>query len=106
MNLLVSLIRAKGTTIKQLSDTLNIPYHSVFKVCRQSTRRTKTGRTYYYKARYIREAVANWLGLPYDHVWGPNSAAHLKPLLRKEIEQQIERRAEVEKEQKLQALGL
>lgn len=50
--------------------------------------------------------MADWLGLPYDHVWGPNAAAYLKPLLKKEIEQQIERRAELEKEQKIRALGL
>lgn len=102
MNLLIRLIKAKCQTVGNLSEEINIPYHSLFKVCRESIQRTKTGKIYPYKARYIRQAVADWLGAPYDLVWGLNAAVYLKLLLKKEIERQ----ADIEKEQKIQALGL
>lgn len=102
MNLLSKVIRAKGYTIKDLSKELSIGYHSLFKVVECTRYLSKKGIVHQYQAKYIRKAVAEWLGLPFEHVWGPNAAFYLKSLLREEIEKQ----AEAEKEQRLRALGL
>jgi len=41
-------------------------------------------------ARHVKEAIANYLKLPYSHVWGVSSSKHLVKLINVEINQRAE----------------
>lgn len=102
MTLIQKIIKVRGLTQKQLCEQLGLPYHSFIKVVGLAPYRLKSGEVRHYNARHIRQAVADWLGVPYDLVWGPNAGFFLKRLLKEEIEQQLE----IERQKKLRAFGL
>lgn len=109
MSLIDQLLKAKGLTKQELARLLGVPYHSLIKTLKPTPYYTKAGEKRYRECRYIREAIAAWLGYPYERVWGPNSAALLKNLIKEEIILQTaadKYRLEVQKQEKLQALGL
>jgi len=102
MNLIQALIKAKGLSQKELCRRIGIPYHSYIKVITRAPYYTKSGEVRFRECRYIREAIADWLGYPYDLIWGPGADVFLKRLIGDEIERQLE----AEKTKRLQALGL
>lgn len=76
MNDLQRLIKARGMTMQELTEALDlgIEMHSIHKIV-SGERQTA----------YIREAVASFFGLTVEQAFGPRSAKYLKPLIECEI---------------------
>ena len=100
--LIKELMHTKGLSLIQVSREIKVGYHSLSKTLTPSPWRTKSGEIRFRECRYIREALAEWVGCPYDLMWGPGAEYFLKTMIRDEIGRQCE----LEKERKIQALGL
>lgn len=100
--LIDKILKVRGMSKRRLAPTIGVPYHSLIKTLKPTAFRLKSGEIRFRECRYIREAVARWLGAPYELVWGPGSVHFLRRLLREEVE----RRAQAETRRQLRALGL
>ena len=89
MKLINDLIRYKGLSKRELADILGVGYHSLVKTLHPTPWYTRRGEKKFREGRQVREAIADWLGLPYEKVWGPNAACVLKRLIREEVERQL-----------------
>lgn len=107
MNLIEKLIKAKGLSKRQLARELEVGYHSLQKMLKGNWKyTTKTGEVRFTECRHIRKRVADWLGYPYELIWGSNSDVFLKHLITEEIDHQAHRHAELERQELRQALGI
>ncbi len=78
MNYLQKYLELKGIAVITIARETGHGYHAVQK--------TVLGHR---SGRIVRQAIADYLELPYDHVWGINAARHLKGYIRAEIERRI-----------------
>jgi len=106
MNTIEKLIKAKGLTKRDLSRELGVGYHSLQKMLKGNWKyTTKSGEVRFAECRHIRQRVADWLGYPYELIWGPNSDLFLNRLITEEIDRQADQRAAEQRAQLRQALG-
>lgn len=81
MNHLQSYLRLKGISAQQIHLATGLGYHAVVKTIKGVR-----------KGRVVRQAIADYLQVPYEHIWGTGSARHLKRM----IQQAINDRAQAE----------
>jgi len=81
MNDLQKLLRLKNVSVLQLSEEIGIGYHTVQKTVKGLPHR---------KNRIVQTAVAEWLGLTVDQVFGP----HAQRTLARHLELAIKDRAQ------------
>ena len=79
----------KGLSKRDLAEILGIGYHSLVKTLHPTPWYTRGGEKKYRECRQVRQAIAEWLGVPYEKVWGPNAACTLKQLIKEEVERQL-----------------
>ena len=106
MNLVKELIKAKGLTEIQAAKEVGVGYHSFFKTINKTPYTTKSGEVKFRECRHIREKIADWLGYPYDLIWGPDADHFLKKLIAEEMERRISQQIREKTRQKLRALGI
>ena len=82
-------LKIKGITLKKLSEGTGIGIHSLNKIINQAPYKTKQGIRFR-ETRYIREAIAKFLGLPYELVWGPHAPLFLEKLIQVELFKKLE----------------
>jgi len=103
MNLVEKLVKTKGLSKWQLSQELGVGYHSLQKILKGNWKYvTKTGEVRFTECRHIREKISDWLGYPYELIWGANSEHFLRRL----ISEEIDRKTDIERERIRQALGI
>lgn len=79
MNYLKRYLALKGVDVKTIANETGYGYHAVQK--------TVLGHR---SSRIVRAAIADYLELPYDHVWGINAPRHLRRYIRDEIERRVQ----------------
>jgi len=71
------LIQLKtGESLPSLAEKLGVSYHSLFKVVQKSSNREN---------RKTRSILAEFLGVDYDVLWGPESDQKIKKMVEEEI---------------------
>jgi hypothetical protein len=58
-------------------------------VLAQCQYRTRSGRIRTRATARIRKAIADYLSLPYEVLWGPQASRHLRRLIEEEIDRQV-----------------
>ena len=106
MNNIEKLLKAKGLTKRELARILNIGYHSFQKTVKGASYKTKTGNIYIRECPHIRKQIADWLGYPYELIWGPNSEIFVRKLINEEIDCRGYQYAHEEQQRLRQALGV
>lgn len=72
---LQKLLSLRDLSVSQIANATGLGYHAIQKTIKQQRCRPET-----------RQAIAQFLGLPYDHLWGDCANEHLNRLIRQEIE--------------------
>jgi hypothetical protein len=86
MNHLQKYLALKGITARQIEQATGLGYHAIQKTIKGLR-----------KGRVARQAIADYLGLPYTHVWGAAAARHLNKLMPKAIEDRAQQSAHAER---------
>ena len=102
MNLLQRYLKVRGIRMTALAAETGYGKHTVYKIVASTHYKTRGGATRIRKSPHVRRAIADYLGVPVDHLWGPSSSRHLKQMIRKEIERKAEEAAKA-KAQALEA---
>jgi lambda repressor-like predicted transcriptional regulator len=102
MNLLQRYLEIRGIRLTTLAAETGYGKDTVYKIVAGARYKTKGGTTRIRKSPHVRRAIADYLGVPVDYLWGPSSSRHLKQMIRKEIE----RKAEVTARVKAKALAV
>lgn len=89
MNLLKKYLKLKGITAVQISEDTGLGYHCVDKTLKGLRR-----------GRVPRGKIAEYLGIPYEHIWGALASRYLLKL----IEKEIQHNADIAREQKVRVL--
>jgi hypothetical protein len=100
--LLKELLLLKEKTLRNAAKDIHVGYHSLVKTLTPPEYQKQDGNTYLREFRNIRQALADWLEVPYDFLWGSGGHLYIARLIRDEVMRQCD----AEKERRLKALGL
>jgi hypothetical protein len=101
--LLKKLLLLKKRTLRAAAKDIHVGYHSLVKTLTPPQYQKQDGHTYYREFRNVREAIAAWLGCPYDLIWGAGGHMYLRHLILDEIHRECKA---WEQDRIVQLLGL
>ncbi len=87
MNNLQTYLEIKGLTAADISVGTKCGYHSVQKNIKGVRNN-----------RFVREAIATYLDVPYTHIWGAASGRHIRKMILQAIKETANQRARAEQQ--------